>query len=230
MWYNFNMQFINNIFTRKVGISMRSDEFRSMVIKFMAEKKFDRALDSLCAAEEIRTIGKEYYDMLTKRVTVFLSKTPEVLEEQVARAKQELDDYSFERFMGDFKFSYAVFLFSTLQPVLSLSEEESYKKVICDAVWKTITAENPETIQNATEILKSMTSSMFEEFLSIAFDGYIPDDVPVEVAETIQHVAGGHVIIPGESFMAYLKEMAREEGSDTEDEAPGFPIIGEYYN
>lgn len=194
---------------------MRSDEFRSMVIKFMAEKKFDRALDSLCAAEEIRTIGKEYYDMLTKRVTVFLSKTPEVLEEQVARAKQELDDYSFERFMGDFKFSYAVFLFSTLQPVLSLSEEESYKKVICDAVWKTITAENPETIQNATEILKSMTSSMFEEFLSIAFDGYIPDDVPVEVAETIQHVAGGHVIIPGESFMAYLEEMAKEEGSDT---------------
>ena len=86
--------------------------------------------NGLCAAEEIRTIGKEYYDMLTKRVTVFLSKTPEVLEEQVARAKQELDDYSFERFMGDFKFSYAVFLYSTLQPVLSLSEEESYKKVI----------------------------------------------------------------------------------------------------
>lgn len=212
---------------------MNREEFRNQVTKFMADNQFDPLLDMLCSAEEIREIGKETFDDVNKSIRVFLANAPEDLEEQVEEALTELDEYSFEKYMDDFRINFAVFEYTAIQPALELSEEIIYKNFICFAAREAITLDNPKVTEKSIEIFKGLASALFDGILGIAFDGYIPEGVPSEVAQIIRGIAGNGVIIPGDSFMEFLKEMAGDEdddGEDEGDESQSFRIFGEYTN
>lgn len=212
---------------------MNREEFRKQVTKFMADNQFDPLLDALCASDGIQTMGKQTFERVNKRIRTFLEKAPEELEEQVEEALTELDEYSFEKYMDDFRINFAVFEYTAIQPALELSEEIIYKNFICFAAREAITLENPKVTEKSIEIFKGLASALFDGILGIAFDGYIPEGVPSEVAQIIRGIAGNGVIIPGDSFMEFLKEMAGNEdddGEDEGDESQSFRIFGEYTN
>ena len=208
---------------------MNREEFRHQVTKFMADNQFDPLLDMLCSAEVIRKIGKETFDDVNKRINIFLANAPEDLEEQVEEALTELDEYSFEKYMDDFRINFAVFEYIAIQPALELSDEIIYKDFICFAAREAITLDNPKVTEKSIEIFKRMANALFEGILSIAFDGYIPEGIPSEVAQIIRDIAGNGVIIPGDSFMEFLDEMAEEDyDGEDEDESGSFRASGEY--
>lgn len=208
---------------------MNREEFRHQVTKFMADNQFDPLLDMLCSAEVIRKIGKETFDDVNKRINIFLANAPEDLEEQVEEALTELDEYSFEKYMDDFRINFAVFEYIAIQPALELSDEIIYKDFICFAAREAITLDNPKVTEKSIEIFKRMANALFEGILSTAFDGYIPEGIPSEVAQIIHDIAGNGVIIPGDSFMGFLDEMAEEDyDGEDEDESGSFRASGEY--
>ena len=208
---------------------MNREEFRHQVTKFMADNQFDPLLDMLCSAEVIRKIGKETFDDVNKRINIFLANAPEDLEEQVEEALTELDEYSFEKYMDDFRINFAVFEYIAIQPALELSDEIIYKDFICFAAREAITLDNPKVTEKSIEIFKRLANALFDGIISIAFDGYIPEGIPSEVAQIIRDIAGNGVIIPGDSFMEFLDEMAEEDyDGEDEDESGSFRASGEY--
>ena len=156
---------------------MNREEFRNQLTQFMSDNKFTHLIDEICAAEEIRSIGKEIYDNFSKCITLFLSKAPEDLCDQVTEALVELDEYSFEVFMEDFRVNLENYEYNAIQPALALSDKRVCKDFICHAAREAITIDNPRLIKKATEIFENMANLAFNALVGVAFDGYIPAEV-----------------------------------------------------
>lgn len=184
---------------------------REKAIAFLQENQLEGALKDLCDSDEIQTAAKEAYEDLKNRTEVFLSKAPEEIGEQVAEARQALNDYSFDDFMEDLRDNMGIHICKCLAPAMELCKGKDPQNTICEIGRKAIAVDNDYMKNAANEILDRLANSLFESIIQRAFAGYMPKGIPAEVAGFIRGIAGGGVVIPGESFMAFLNEMSEED-------------------
>ena len=198
---------------------MRNDELREQANQFMADYNFDPYLDEIYAAEEIRAIGQDHYDLLVQSIVSLFEKAPKSLSENVAKLEKEMGDYTFEDFMEDFRLNYVIQEYHILEPVLSLSDDEDFKRAVCYLARSALKVDNCKVVDLAVEIFDEMSNKMYTAVCESVYKGYIPEGMDPKSAELIKYLAGGNVFIPGHHYFDYLDKMLKRFGGDElEDE------------
>ena len=189
---------------------MNGKDIREVATQFMRDNQFWNFLEALSKSDVIQQMAREKYDRMQERLGFFVSRAPEGLEEQAEDVKMEMNEYSFEMFMEDFKLNYAIFEYEALKPVLDLSEDLFFHIRICSIARDAIHVYNSKAVEKAEEILDGLLNNFVDESLMHLFDGYIPDDMPTEVARAITDFGLG-VIIPQDILIAFLEKFAEDD-------------------
>ena len=186
---------------------------------FFEKHNLNPVLNCFCRSEVIQQTVREYYPSFKTGTKVLLSKAPHKLRKKAEAAISELEDYSFEDYMEDFRVNMAMHIYSCAEPMLKLCDT-THENTIADIVRQSITVKNDGLVKTAKKFLGEIANTVSKITVGDVFKGYIPAGIPKEVEAIVKRIAGENgYIIPGQIFMDYLDDMANpgfsgERGED----------------
>lgn len=190
-------------------MTRREEEQRilSEAEKFLEENGLAEYLQKFLQTEEATQIVKDSFQELITRITETASNAPEELKEQGDEMKNEFlkNEKSFQK---DAEANLKIRIYFSLK----LLPESVLKEAMDADIIKRAFAEGKETfLKDLNELCDDMTQKHANTFLELLYQGYVPAEIPEEVADIIMMLCGGGAIIP-------INAVFPEFGNDFEDD------------